>query len=357
MKLGLPFLAMAPTVWGFSPTNPSPRMATTLLRSDYDAQYQAYSEGGPDMMIQPIQPGMQEVDPYRSSGLQPITPETRHEDRDYGFRIYRDMRREGPEGPARPLRSDTEIGRMGMDRYGRGNMYEDGERIQGSSLRTYGNYGGSNTVDLTSDGRPIHANLEMWAGPDNTAKKVSLYSQDGNAYGIRTTFSSTQQNSVAVRNQGTLEFPVSASVTSEPFMGHFDSPTVQGGSYRRPNGKPEGTLIQGEGMVETFPIAADVQSVQVILQTEGMPMNAKIELLQGPNNAKVVGDIYDDGMHGPFETVIDTPGYSSVLRITNDGPMTYPFHALVLPYTYGEPKNAYDNGRNTQSRFGPDGRW
>lgn len=348
MKLALPLLA-ANLAWGFSPATLS-RTPTTALRSsaDYDAQYQAFADRGTDMMIQPIEPGMP------GGGIQQIAPDTAIDGRNYGFRVYGDMRGEMERGQGVPLQSDTDMGRMGMDRYRAGNMYEDGDRVQGNSLRTYGNYGGSNTVDLTSDGRPIHANLEMWSGPDNTAKKVSLYSQDGSAYGIRTTFSSNRQNSLAVRNQGSLEFPVSARVTSQPFTGSFDSPATQG-AYRRPNGKPEGTLIQGEGMVETFPIASDVQSVQLVLQTEGMPMYAKIELLQGPNNAKVVGDIYDDGMHGPFETIIDTPGYSSVLRITNSGPMTYPFHALVIPYTFGEPRDVYN--RNSQSRFGPTGRF
>lgn len=352
MKLALPFLAVGHTAWAFSPAALPPR-TWTALRSSYDEQFQAFSNMGS------IQPGMQEIEPYNPpppGGLERITGDSERE-RDYGFRVYRDMR-PGTEEPGMPLRSDTDMGRMGMDRYGgnRGNMYEDGDRVQGNSLRTYGNYGGSNTVDLRSDGRPVHANLEMWAGPDNTPKKVSLYSEDGSRYGIRTTFSSNTHNSLSVRNQGPLEFPLSASVSSRPFMGNFDSPVRQGGNgYRKANGKPEGTLIQGEGMVETFPIAADVQSVQVILQTEGMPMNAQIELLQGPNNAKVVGDIYDDGIHGAFETIIDTPGMSSVLRITNTGPMTYPFHALVVPYTFGDPRD-YDN-RSRGSRFGPDGRF
>jgi hypothetical protein len=235
--------------------------------------------------------------------------------------------------------------------------------VQGNSLRTWGNYGGSNTVDLRTDGRDLYANLEMWSGPDNTAQKASLYSQDGRNYGIRATMSTTQQNSIAVRNQGDLQFPLKAAVTTRPFMGSFGEATTMPSrampsSTRGSNvyGRSQGKKIQGEGMVETFPIAPEVQSVRVVLESEaGNPINANIELLQGPNNAKVLGDIYNDGMHGPFEAEIDTPGMSSTLRITNTGPMSYPLVAYVEPLTFGEPRNVYSD--NQRSRFGPDGRF
>jgi len=197
----------------------------------------------------------------------------------------------------------------------------------------------------------------MWNGPDNTAQKVSLYSQDGSQYGVRASFTSNTDNSLAIRNKGDLQFPMRASVSSQPYMGGFSSTAASQGT--RPGGyqigRNEGVMIQGDGMVQTLPIAAEVQSVQVILHTEGMPLSAKVELLQGPNNVKVLGDVYNDGMHGPFEAIIDTPGMSSTLRIENTGPMTYPFRAIVRPYTFGEPTPV--RNPNTMSRFGPDGRY
>jgi hypothetical protein len=288
-----------------------------------------------------------------------VPDDVQNNERDYGFRVYRDNDR-GRSPVGEPLAPDF----AGTTR---GGYYADEPHstVQGNSLRTWGNYGGSNTIDLRTDGRDMYANLEMWNGPDNTAQKASLYSQDGRNYGIRATMSTTQQNSIAVRNQGDLQFPLKASVTTQPFMGSFGEATSmpsrpmpsrrgrRDGMYGQ---QSQGKKIQGEGMVETFPIPAEVQSVRVVLESEGgNPINANMELLQGPNNAKVLGDIYNDGMHGPFEVEIDTPGMSSTLRITNTGPMSYPLVAYVEPLTFGEPRNIYND--NQRSRFGPDGRF
>merc|ERR1712146_400728 len=125
---------------------------------------------------------------------------------------------------------------------------------------------------------------------------------------------------VAIRNIGQLEFPFAADVYSND---------VQEPSGQAVTGA---TTIQG-GALRTYPFDEAVDSVQVLLKTDGRPLNSRIELLQGPNNNKMVVELYtEDGFDRPFFCILETPGSGNVVRVVNTAPVEFPMTAGVVPH-------------------------
>lgn len=197
-------------------------------------------------------------------------------------------------------------------------------------------------VHLRSEGgRPMHARVEEWKTSGHTPFRVDSYSQDANARPLRV-FSPSRDGSphtMAIRNTGPMEFPLDDYST---FAG--GSTKIQGNSLRtysnlhhsNPTNWPTrvGEVIQGEGMIRTYPIPADVEEVRIFITSdEGYDVSAKIEVLQGPNCVKQEYQVHsENGRTKPFLAVIDTPGYAAhTIRIENTGPMTYPIRADVQP--------------------------
>ena len=76
-----------------------------------------------------------------------------------------------------------------------------------------------------------------------------------------------------------------------------------------------------------------VGSVQVHVTSQGMPIEAKIEILQGPNSERQGIDLYsDDGRAKPVSYLLELPGYGSTIQIENTGPVAYPITVAVVPY-------------------------
>jgi len=200
-------------------------------------------------------------------------------------------------------------------------------KVQGGSLRTcsFDQSVDRVSVFLETTGRPLNANIELWQGPDNAPQKMSVYLEDGSKRPFRAVVESPGgANAIAIRNTGQMELPLIAGLDCDSSGSTAPIETLLSNSDSR--------IVQG-GAVYTTPFSPSVQSVQVGLRTDGRPLNARVELLQGPNNNKQVMDIYtENGEERPFYAIVDTPGSGNVVRIVNTATVEFPLTASVESY-------------------------
>ena len=199
------------------------------------------------------------------------------------------------------------------------------QTIQGKSLLTYAY--SSNILNLahatiSTNGRPLDATIELWNGPNNSPFKLRAYSDNGRVRSFQTILPiNRKQTTVALRNTGTNEFPIHVSVN-------------RASSQQFPTRRPVMTTIQGNAL-RTYPFEKNIMCVEVVIQTDGGPLNARLEMLQGPTTNKQVVEVYtEDGIHMPFIAALETPHSENVVRIVNTGPVEYPISASVLPIRY-----------------------
>ena len=208
----------------------------------------------------------------------------------------------------------------------------DGSRaviVQGGSLRTW-----SFTtpqiervqVILTTEGRPLNTDIDLWQGPDNTPQKMAVYVEDGALRPFNSIIETPRgENAIAIRNTASMEYPLLATVEAGISDAYTGADKLADSSTSR--------IIQG-GAIKTYSFGAPVGSIQILMTTDGRPLNARIELLQGPNTNKQVIDLYtEDGLERPFYTIIETPGSGNVVRIINTATLEYPLRSAVEPFS------------------------
>jgi hypothetical protein len=216
------------------------------------------------------------------------------------------------------------------------------KNIQGNCLKTW-------TVQnhqvervqilLKNDGYPLKADVSMWQGPENTPQKIRFFSEDGKEHPFSAVLKvASYHNSVAIKNTAELEFPMGACVVAdiEDVMAGGDGSAGSGAVVKDLAEWGKSHNLNGDS-TESFHFSHTVESVQVLLRTDGRPMHARIELQSGPSHSVQTIDIYsENGLDFPFFAVIDTPADSSTIRVVNTGPMTFPMSAIVEPYMVDE---------------------
>jgi len=214
-------------------------------------------------------------------------------------------------------------------------------KVQGGSIKTCSLSEDIQRVEvfLRTDGRPLNANVELWSGPDNIPQKTSVYVEDGLTRSFRATIECFgSSNAIAIRNTGPMELPLTAGIEAD----YADKDISENPTNFIPKADPK--LLQG-GAVYTKSFSGGVKSVQIMLESNGRPLNAKIELLQGPNNGKQIMEIYsDNGTLRPFYAIVDTPGTGNVVKIVNTGTIEFPLSAFVEPYIVDDDYKPPDEG-------------
>jgi len=209
-------------------------------------------------------------------------------------------------------------------------------RVQGGALKTW-SYSDP-TVERVyvametegpSEGNPLKCSLELNQGPDNCPQKLQIYSGKGK-YRPYKMWIETPGDSCAVfiRNLSPVEFPIVAAVGSEtPETAVNGIVPIADEIYIM---SPE-QLVQGSA-VRSWDLAHEVSSARIVLKTDGRPLNAQVELVQGPNAPKYNVDVYtEDGNMRPLICVFETPGAGNVIRVINKGSLEFPITASVGP--------------------------
>ena len=217
-------------------------------------------------------------------------------------------------------------------------------RVQGGALRTWSfknverllvSITGDDITLLSSDatmrkeGRLLHCQIDLCQGPDNTPLRMEVKSGKGKYRPFKAVIENPGGDSTLfIRNIGDLEFPVVAAVGGANEMGTSGLMPIPESIYDMPSEK----LLQG-GAIITYPLDASVLSAKVILKTDGRPLNALVELVQGPNAVKHTIDLYtEDGLERPLFTVVATPGAGNVIRVVNTASLEFPLVVNVEPY-------------------------
>jgi hypothetical protein len=197
-----------------------------------------------------------------------------------------------------------------------------------------------------TEGRPLKAKVEVWVGPIRRIHNLDIDCHDGSRtpYMATIKFKKAMQPVLKISTPSSLEFPLIAKVSVPSTKRSEEIDRVTNKVFNEsPRTRVQGGPVSGKGggAIRTFVIPTEVEACQVIIwstNTGKKSCRAKIEVFQGPNNAKQIYELQISGGLQPYHCVYATPGEGATIRIQNlkfveDGL----FECVVVPYKVGPP--------------------
>jgi hypothetical protein len=174
-------------------------------------------------------------------------------------------------------------------------------------------------VALTSEGRPVHSDVHLWLGPNYTPFSIKAYSEDGKLRPVQALIGTKKKEvTVEVKNVGESDFPIKAA-----------SNYAKGAMAELPIEMPastQGERVDGQAL-RSYPLSPAAKQLEVILNTEGRQLKARVELLNAPNNPKQTFEVYaTDGQLTSLCICFDTPDEGNTVRILNLSPVEFPLN-------------------------------
>lgn len=203
-------------------------------------------------------------------------------------------------------------------------------QVQGGTLKTcsFGEDVERVTVLMKTQGGPLYAKVELWRGP-SIPQTMAIYLEDGSINPFRAVIETpSTTNTIAIRNTASMEFPLTTAVEADTIGDEIQGAGFDYDDYT--------AMCQGNSNVaKTYD--ANVQSVLLTLRSEGRPIEAKVELLQGPGTNRQEMTVFsENGKIFPFNCIIDSPGPECTVRVINSGSIELPLYVAMKPYIVGQ---------------------
>jgi hypothetical protein len=177
--------------------------------------------------------------------------------------------------------------------------------------------------------------------PQTHTSSLRMLNADIESFGAGTTTTAPFQRQPPTRPLPPISTAYAPSAPKQAEMKGTDMHPAMGSIWETSNQ----IVLQGGALRTWSETTGSVERVQVLMRTEGRPLNANVELWHGPDNTPLKMAIYsEDGGLRPFNAIIETPTGQNTIAIRNTGQMEFPLAALVEPGVKNVAKILLDKG-------------